>query len=55
MKRFALIGHPLGHSFSKSYFQSKFEREGLAGFRYENVEIENEETLKALILLDFYE
>jgi shikimate dehydrogenase len=49
MKRFALIGHPLGHSFSKSYFQSKFEREGLAGFRYENVEIENEETLKAFI------
>ena len=49
MKRFALIGHPLGHSFSKSYFQSKFEREGLASYRYENVEIENEEALKAFI------
>lgn len=49
MKRFALIGYPLGHSFSKSYFQSKFEREGLSGLRYDNVEIENEETLKAFI------
>ena len=27
MKLFALIGHPLGHSFSKSYFTEKFERE----------------------------
>jgi shikimate dehydrogenase len=49
MKRYALIGFPLGHSFSKSYFQSKFEREGLAGLRYDNVEIETEDSLKAFI------
>lgn len=29
MKRYGLIGHPLGHSFSKAYFTEKFEREGL--------------------------
>lgn len=30
MKRYGLIGYPLGHSFSKKYFSSKFEKEGLA-------------------------
>lgn len=30
MKRYGLIGYPLGHSFSKRYFTSKFEKEGLA-------------------------
>ena len=29
MKRYGLIGHPLGHSFSKDYFNEKFLREGL--------------------------
>lgn len=29
MKRFGLIGHPLGHSFSKVFFNEKFLREGL--------------------------
>ncbi len=29
MKRYGLIGHPLGHSFSMAYFTEKFEREGL--------------------------
>ena len=29
MKRFGLIGHPLGHSFSKAYFTEKFNREGV--------------------------
>lgn len=27
MKRYGLIGHPLGHSFSKAYFTERFERE----------------------------
>lgn len=27
MKRYGLIGHPLGHSFSKAFFTEKFERE----------------------------
>lgn len=29
MKHFALIGYPLGHSLSASYFTEKFEREGV--------------------------
>ena len=27
MKRYGLIGHPLGHSYSKAYFTEKFEQE----------------------------
>lgn len=49
MKRFALIGYPLGHSFSKSYFHSKFEREGRGDLSYDNVEIESEEALQTFI------
>lgn len=29
MKHFALIGYPLGHSFSATYFAEKFSREGI--------------------------
>ena len=35
---YGLIGHPLGHSFSKAYFTAKFEREGL-DCRYENFDL----------------
>jgi shikimate dehydrogenase len=49
MKRFALIGNPLTHSFSKSYFQSKFEREGIEDVTYENIEIASEEELRNCI------
>ena len=37
---YGLIGHPLGHSFSKTYFTEKFVREGL-DFRYENFDLED--------------
>ncbi|MFT4833706.1 MAG: shikimate dehydrogenase [Marinoscillum sp.] len=30
MKRFGLIGYPLGHSFSRGYFEEKFEKLGLS-------------------------
>lgn len=30
IKRYGLLGYPLGHSFSPAYFKEKFEREGLA-------------------------
>ena len=36
MKRFGLIGYPLGHSFSRGYFTEKFRREGLSECVYEN-------------------
>lgn len=35
---YGLIGHPLGHSFSKAYFTAKFEREGL-DVCYENFDL----------------
>ncbi len=34
-----LIGYPLSHSFSKSYFTEKFKNEGLDEFSYHNFEI----------------
>ncbi len=41
IKRFGLIGYPLGHSFSKGYFESKFEVEGITNATYENFEMES--------------
>lgn len=41
MKTFGLIGYPLGHSFSKKYFNDKFEREGLTEYEYVNFEIDS--------------
>lgn len=35
LKRYGLIGYPLGHSFSQRYFTEKFEREGIADARYD--------------------
>ena len=39
MRIFGLIGYPLSHSFSKSYFERKFEKEGLDDCRFENFSI----------------
>lgn len=50
MKCFGLIGHPLGHSFSASYFAEKFASEGIDA-RYDNYDlagIEEVETLRRL-------
>lgn len=40
MKRFGLIGYPLGHSFSRGYFTEKFEKLGLKDHRYDVFEME---------------
>lgn len=40
-KSFGLIGYPLGHSYSKSHFSGKFEREGLENHSYVNFEIQS--------------
>ena len=29
MNKFGLIGYPLGHSFSKNFFNQKFQSEGI--------------------------
>ena len=39
MRKFGLIGYPLGHSFSKQYFAEKFQRESLSDCAYANYEI----------------
>jgi shikimate dehydrogenase len=41
MRKFGLIGYPLGHSFSKKYFTEKFVREGIQGCQFELYPIEN--------------
>ncbi|MEM8939803.1 MAG: shikimate dehydrogenase [Bacteroidota bacterium] len=40
MKRFGLVGFPLGHSFSKQYFKEKFERLKLKDHTYWTFEME---------------
>jgi shikimate dehydrogenase len=39
MRKFGLIGYPLGHSFSKKYFTAKFEREEIQGCQFDLYEI----------------
>ena len=40
MDKYGLVGYPLGHSFSKNYFNDKFEVEGIDA-EYVNFEISN--------------
>jgi len=35
MKQLGLIGYKLGHSFSKQYFEEKFKKENIEGYRYD--------------------
>jgi shikimate dehydrogenase len=41
MRKFGLIGYPLGHSFSKKYFTEKFVREGIQDCQFELYPIES--------------
>ena len=49
MKRYGLIGNPLGHSFSRKYFTDKFIREGISGCEYELFPIEQIDLLPQLL------
>lgn len=49
MRKFGLIGYPIGHSFSHLYFTEKFAKEGISDCLYENFELENIEQLKSLV------
>jgi shikimate dehydrogenase len=49
LRLFALIGWPLGHSFSKKYFSEKFLREGINDVSYELLPIEHAQALPALL------
>jgi len=48
MKKYGLIGYPLGHSFSRQFFTEKFEREGIDA-SYENFEIAHAEMLTEVV------
>ncbi|MBN1596976.1 MAG: shikimate dehydrogenase [Bacteroidales bacterium] len=41
MRKFGLIGYPLGHSFSKAFFTEKFRDEKIADCSYDNYPIED--------------
>ena len=49
MRKFGLIGYPLGHSFSAEYFASKFERENIVGCEYMLYPIETIDNLPELL------
>ena len=48
MQKYGLIGYPLGHSFSKNYFNQKFESENIDA-TYLNFEIPNIKDLKTVL------
>ncbi len=48
-KKFGLIGSTLTHSFSKSYFDEKFFREGLRDYHYELYPLDSVDGLKKLL------
>ena len=49
MRLYGLIGKPLTHSFSKSWFSEKFEREHIEDAAYENFELDSITKLPQLI------
>lgn len=49
MRKFGLIGYPLGHSFSKKYFSEKFEKEQIEDCQYELYEISQVGELKKIL------
>ena len=48
MDKYGLIGYPLGHSFSISYFNQKFQDEGINAV-YENFEIPDVDLLNEVV------
>lgn len=49
MKKYGLIGYPLGHSFSKKYYQEKIDREAITGVDYDLYPLERISELTKLI------
>jgi shikimate dehydrogenase len=50
MRKFGLIGYPLGHSFSKKYFLEKFTRENISDCSYVNFPLRDIGIFRDLIL-----
>ena len=49
MRKFGLIGYPLGHSFSKKYFSEKFEKEEIKYAQFELYELEDLSSFPSLL------
>jgi shikimate dehydrogenase len=49
MRKFGLIGYPLGHSFSGKYFREKFQRESISDCVYSNYEIDSMATFPDIL------
>lgn len=49
MRKFGLIGYPLGHSFSKKYFTDKFLKEHITSCIYENYPLQDLTKLPELL------
>ena len=49
MRSYGLIGYPLGHSYSATYFARKFEREGITDCRYDLFELSSLDKLQELL------
>ncbi len=49
MKKFGLIGYPLGHSFSRNYFNNKFLEEAITDCTYSNFEIKSIDAITAIL------
>ena len=49
MRKFGLIGYPLGHSFSGNYFREKFLHEQIADCVYSNYEIDSISGLRDIL------
>jgi len=47
--KFGLIGYPLTHSFSKKYFESKFQSLDWSSFSYDNFPIEKIEDVVPML------
>lgn len=54
MRKFGLIGYPLGHSFSKAYFTEKFATEKINDCSYDNFPLTTIDQLPDLIKSDPY-
>ncbi len=52
MKKYGLIGFPLGHSFSEKYFTEKFEKANLKNYQYSLFPLENIQDFPKLLVND---
>ena len=52
--KFGLIGYPLGHSFSKAFFEKKFEQEGYPDFSYDLFPLDNIDQVDSILQSDVF-